>query len=102
MALKRKRKAKSSTLMTGAPTTAAQASGSSQAGPSLHGHPAHGHTSSIRQAEVSSLSIAGYGGQSLEVAGGLATHGTDDFSIQGSWNKFLDKICFPCGHYKDD
>ena len=103
MALKRKRKAKSSTVMTGAPTTAA--SGSSQAGPSSHGHPAHGHTSLIGQAGISPQSIAGYGGQSLQVAGGLPTYSMDSFSdsdsIHGSWNRFLDKICFPCGHYED-
>jgi WD40 repeat protein len=25
-----------------------------------------------------------------------------DWSIQGSWNKSLDKICFSCGHYYED
>ena len=92
--------------MTGAPTTAAQASGSLQTGPSLHGHPGQGHTSSLGQAGVSSQSIAGCGGQSLQVAGGLPTCSMDNFSdsdsIQGSWNRFLDKICFPCGHYEVD
>ena len=106
MALKRKRKAKSSALMTSAPTTAAQASGLLQTGPSSHGYPGHGHTSSLGQAQVSSQSIAGYGGQHLQVAGGLLTYSMDNFSdsdsVQGSWNKFLDKICFPCGHYEDD
>ena len=105
MALKRKRKAKPLALMTGAPTTAAQTSGSSQACPSSHGHPAHGHTASLEQAGVSSQSTAGYGGQSLQVAGGLTSYCTDDFSdsdsIQGSWNRLLDKICFPSGHYED-
>ena len=61
MALKRKRKAKSSALMTGAPTTTAQASGSLQVGPSSYSHPAHGHTSSLGQAGVSLQSIVGYG-----------------------------------------
>ena len=102
MAWKRKRKAKSSTLMNVAPTTAAQASGSSQAGPSSHGHPAHEHTSLLGQAGVSSQSSAEYGGQSVQ---GLTTYCKDDLSdsdsIQGSWNRFLDKICYPCGHYKD-
>ena len=59
MAWKQKPKTKSSVLMTGAPTTAAQASGSSQACPSSHGRPAHGHTSSLGQEGVSSQSIAG-------------------------------------------
>ena len=105
MALKRNRKAKSSTLTTGAPTTAAQASGSSQAGPSSHGHPELGHPSSLGQAGVSSQSIPVHGGQSLPVAGDPTTyhsdHVSDSDSIQGSWNMFLDKICFPCGHYED-
>ena len=105
MALKRKRKAKSSTLTTGAPTTAAQASDSSQAGPSSHGHPEHGHTSSLGQAGISSQCIPVHGGQSLQVAGDCTTYHSDDISdsdsIQGSWNKFLDKIYFPCGHYED-
>ena len=74
MALKRKHKAKSSTLTTGAPTTAAHASGSSQAGPSSHGHPEHGHTSSLGQAGVSSQSIPVHGGQSLQVAGDPTTY----------------------------
>jgi len=59
VAWKQKPKTKPSVLMTGAPTTAAQASGSSQAGPSSHGRPAHGHTSSLGQDGVSSQSIAG-------------------------------------------
>ena len=104
MAWKRKPKAKSSTLMTVAPTPATQASGSSHAGPSSHGHAAHGHTSWLGQAGVSSQSSAGYEGQSVPSAGGLTTYMdnlSDSDSIQGSWNRFLDKICFPCGHYED-
>ncbi|KAG1720330.1 WD40-repeat-containing domain protein [Suillus lakei] len=30
-----------------------------------------------------------------------AVHDADSDSIQGSCNKFLDKICFPCGHHED-
>ena len=105
MAWKRKPKAKSSTPMTVAPTPPTQASGSSQLGSSSHGHAAHGHISSLGQAGLSSQSIAGYGCQSVQVAGGLTTYCMDDLSdsdsIQGSWNRFLDKICFPCGHYED-
>ena len=80
MAWKRKPKAKSSTVMTVAPTPATQASGLSQFASSSHGHAAHGHTSSLGQAGVSSQSSAGYGGQSVQAAGGPATYCMDDLS----------------------
>jgi hypothetical protein len=100
---------KSLPLTTGASTTAAPigASGSSQAGASSHGDPALAHAHS--QAQLGSLSqaIAGCGGQSSQASGGLTTYPTNNFShsdsgIDGTFNKFLDKICFPCGHFYED
>jgi hypothetical protein len=93
--------------MTGAFTTAAPASGSSQAGASSHGDPALTHAPSQAQLESLSQSIAGHGCQSSEASGGLATYHTNNFShsdssIEGPFNKFLDRICFPCGHFYED
>jgi hypothetical protein len=34
----------------------------------------------------------------------LITTDNDSYSdddIEGSWYKFLDRICYPCGHYED-
>jgi hypothetical protein len=54
-----------------------------------------------------SQSVAGHGGQSSQGSGGLATYHTNvfshsDSSIEGAFNKFLDRICFPCGHFYGD
>jgi hypothetical protein len=93
--------------MTGAFTTAAPASGSSQAGASSHGDPALAHAHSHAQLGSFSQSIAGYGGQSSQAPGGLTTYHTNNFSrsdssIEGTFNKFLDRVCFPCGHFYED
>ncbi|KAG1742257.1 WD40-repeat-containing domain protein [Suillus paluster] len=90
VALTRKRKAKS-LAATFAPATAA--------------HPA--------QAGSSSQGMAGHGTQYLHATGGplpqaspshfVTSHNSDSrSSIEGSCNRFLDKICFPCGHFHDD
>ncbi|KAJ8589251.1 hypothetical protein M405DRAFT_818330 [Rhizopogon salebrosus TDB-379] len=105
VAYKRKDKTKSLTLTTGASTTA-HASGSSQAGTSSHGNPALVHASSQAQIGPLSQSIAGHG-QSSHASGGLVTYHTNNFShsdssIEGTLNKFLDRICFPCGHFHED
>ncbi|KAJ8580184.1 hypothetical protein M405DRAFT_834791 [Rhizopogon salebrosus TDB-379] len=107
VAYKRKDKTKSLTLTTGASTTVAHASGSSQAGTSLHDDPALAHASSQAPIWLSSQSIAGHGGQSSQASGALTTYHTNDFShsdlsIDGTLNKFLDRICFPCGHSYED
>lgn len=98
----------------------AVASISSQAGPS-RGSTTEACTSSQaipRQSESSSQSISQYGNQISHAPGDLSPHtfpprfvttnhtdGADSdsgSSIQGSCNKFLDKICFPRGHYHND
>ncbi|OAX37797.1 hypothetical protein K503DRAFT_209505 [Rhizopogon vinicolor AM-OR11-026] len=122
VAYKRKRKTKIRASTTGAPATAGHASGTSQAGTSPQGDPAKVHTASqtvTGQAGPSSQSVVGHRGQYSHVAGGpsgqtsqsslphnATTSDTDDdsdsdSSIKGAWNKFLDKICFPRGHYYD-
>jgi hypothetical protein len=93
--------------MTGAFTTAAPASGSSQAGAFSNGDPALTHAPSQAQLGSLSQSIARYGGQSSQASGGLATYHTNNFShsdlsIEGPFNKFLDRTCFPCGHFYED
>ncbi|KAJ8589244.1 hypothetical protein M405DRAFT_818314 [Rhizopogon salebrosus TDB-379] len=105
VAYKRKDKIKSLTLMTGTFATVAPASGSSQAGASSHGDPALAHAPS--QAQLGSLSQSIAGGQSSQASGGLTTYYTNNFSysdssIDGIFNKFLDRICFPCGHFYED
>ncbi|KAJ8582133.1 WD40 repeat-like protein [Rhizopogon salebrosus TDB-379] len=104
VAYRPKDKTKSMALTTGASTTAAPTSGSSQAGTSSHGDPALAHASSQTHTGLLSQSVAGHGGQSSQASGGLATYYTNDFShsdssIEGAFNKFLDRICFPCGHF---
>ncbi|OAX35019.1 hypothetical protein K503DRAFT_858867 [Rhizopogon vinicolor AM-OR11-026] len=122
VAYKRKPKTKTRALTTGAPATAGHASGTSQADASVQGGPVMMHTSSqtiTGQEGLSSQSVAGHGSQHSHVAGGSAAqasqsssphHATaydtnndsdSDSSIEGACNKFLDKICFPCGHYYD-
>ncbi|KAJ8582713.1 WD40 repeat-like protein [Rhizopogon salebrosus TDB-379] len=107
VAYKRKDKTKSLPLTTGTSTTAAHAGGSPQAGTSSHGDPALAHASSQAHAGLLSQSVAGHGGQSSQASGNLATYHTNDFShsdssIDGAFNKFLDRICFPCGHFYED
>ncbi|KAJ8582720.1 WD40 repeat-like protein [Rhizopogon salebrosus TDB-379] len=104
---KHKDKTKSLTLTTGTSTTAAHASGSSQAGTSSHGDPALVHASSQAQIGPLSQSIARHGGQFSQASGSLTTYHMNNFShsdssIEGTLNKFLDRICFPCGHFYED
>ncbi|OAX31599.1 WD40 repeat-like protein [Rhizopogon vinicolor AM-OR11-026] len=108
VAFKRKRKAKSPTLQTDALTTTTYARGSSQV-----------HASSQAVTAPSFQSVTGLDGQLSQPSGDLTSHvsqssppntttndidddSDSDSIIQGSWNKFLDKICFPCGHYHED
>ncbi|KAG1768469.1 hypothetical protein EDD22DRAFT_231338 [Suillus occidentalis] len=98
----------------------AVASNLSQAGPS-RGSTTQACTSSQaipRQSESSSQSISQHGNQISHAPGDLSLHtspprfvttnhtdGADSdsgSSIQGSCNKFLDKIYFPRGHYHND
>ncbi|KAG0700609.1 WD40-repeat-containing domain protein [Suillus ampliporus] len=123
VAMKRVRKTKPSTAMSGTlPAVAAHANGSSQSGitPSPDGPlPVQpGTPFQVVSGQGGSLSpgTAAHASQSLQIAAGPSSHAfpshfvtyhTDhdsdsDSSIQGSCNKFLDKICFPRGHYHDD
>ncbi|OAX35117.1 hypothetical protein K503DRAFT_773817, partial [Rhizopogon vinicolor AM-OR11-026] len=106
---------------TSASTTAILVSGSSPVGTPSRGGSSQVPTSShtvTGQPRPSSQSIAEHGGQHLPAAGGLSAHapqssssryvttydadnGSDSDSIQGEWNKFLVKICYPCGRYDD-
>jgi hypothetical protein len=46
---------------------------------------------------------AGLSSQCLAVYGGLTDDDSySDPSVQGPWNKLLDNICFPCGHYYEE
>ena len=102
--------------MTGVPAPAGHARGTSQAGVSPHADPAKVHTASQtvnRQAGPSSQFVVGHGGQHPHIAASQSTlphnattsdtndDSDSDSGIEGAWNKFLDKICFPCGHYYD-
>lgn len=95
---------KSSAFMTGA--TTAYASSSSQAVPTLHDGHVRVNTSSC--AFPAPQGMIEHGGQYSHVAGRLANYCTNDddshsdASIRGSWHKFLDKLCFPCGHYYEE
>jgi hypothetical protein len=72
--------------------TATHASGSSQLGPSSNSDAAHTHTLSQGQSALSS-----------QVAESYTSDDSDsDSSIEGSWNKFFEKICFPCGRNYED
>jgi len=71
------------------------ASGSSQAGASLQEGPA--------QAATSSQPAGGSLSHIVETHDASDDSDSDsDSSIQGSWNKFLVKLCFPRGRYHDD
>ncbi|KAG1732386.1 WD40-repeat-containing domain protein [Suillus paluster] len=79
--------------------TATHASSSSQAGPSSQ-------VVSV-QAISSSQGITVHGAQHPQDTAGSSSHASpshvdSDSSIEGSCNRFLDRICFPCGHYHDD
>ncbi|KAG1728503.1 WD40-repeat-containing domain protein [Suillus paluster] len=128
VAMKRVRKTKASAATSGATPAAEHASTSSQAGPSsqvVFATATHASSSSQAgpssqvvsvQAISSSQGIAVHGAQHSQGTAGSSSHGSpsrfvtyhtehgsdSDSSIEGSCNRFLDRICFPRGHYHDD
>ncbi|OAX33841.1 hypothetical protein K503DRAFT_775168, partial [Rhizopogon vinicolor AM-OR11-026] len=89
-------------LTTSASTTAELVSGSLPAGTPSQGGSA--------QAPTSSHAVTGQPGLSAHVSQSSSSHyvttynaddDSDSDSIQGEWNKFLVKICYPCGRYDD-
>ncbi|KAG1719329.1 hypothetical protein EDB19DRAFT_1785621 [Suillus lakei] len=120
IAWKPKLKTKSPAVTSGTHATAVQASASSQAGPSSQVGPAQTGTSSQAVSGQPGLSLhtmAGHTGRYSQATGGPSshaspshitttyhTHYTSDSrsTIEGSCMRFLDKICFPCGHYYND
>ncbi|KAG1718617.1 WD40-repeat-containing domain protein [Suillus paluster] len=126
VAMKRVRKTKASAATSGA-TAAEHVSTSLQAGPSsqvVFATATHASSSSQAgpssqvvsvQAVSSSQGIAVHGAQHSQGTAGSShaspsrfvtyhtEHGSDsDSTIEGSCNRFLDRICFPRGHYHDD
>ncbi|KAG1735239.1 hypothetical protein EDB19DRAFT_1830356 [Suillus lakei] len=114
VALTSKRKAKSSAVMCSAPLAAVHKYGSSQPAPSSLVDPAQAGTllqASSGQGGSSSLGTAAQGTPHLQAVGAhtlpscfvttyRTNHDSDSrSSIEGPCNRFLDKICFPCGHY---
>ncbi|KAG2121088.1 WD40-repeat-containing domain protein [Suillus clintonianus] len=110
-----KPKTKSSVAMHSAPLTASHARGSLPGGPSSHVSPVQLGMSlqtTSRQGRPSpvivghrthySQAVGGHASPSHFVTTYHASRDSDSDSIQGSCNKFLDKICFPCGHYHED
>ncbi|KAG2749289.1 hypothetical protein P692DRAFT_20474646 [Suillus brevipes Sb2] len=92
----------------------AQPCPSSQAGSA---QPSTSSMVSVTQARPSSYAMVGHAVQYSQAASGssshiptprpIATAHTDYYadsssSINGSCNRFLDRICFPCGHYHED
>ncbi|KAG0693236.1 hypothetical protein DFH29DRAFT_1073343 [Suillus ampliporus] len=120
VALTPKWKKRSSTVTYSVPLAAAHASGSSPAGPSLQGSPGQSGTSlqaASGQGGSSSPAIVGHVTRPLRITEGPSSHASPSHfvtsyhtshdsdsrsSIEGSFNRFLDKICFPCGHFHDD
>jgi hypothetical protein len=113
VAYRRRRRSTSSTVTTGTPTTIGHTNGS-QSGLSPHGGPAYVHTTpQVMSGQAGSWPLSMHGGQRMQAIEGypsqtygqhLITTDNDSYSddgIEGSWHKFLDKICFPCGHYED-
>ncbi|KAG1720325.1 hypothetical protein EDB19DRAFT_577848 [Suillus lakei] len=116
--MKRIHKKRSLVVTSGAPLAAA--SGLSHAGPTSRGSTTHARTSSQAvpgHPGPSSQGISRHGDHFSQAPEGLSSHTSpshfvtayhtnydsdSDSSIQGSCNKFLDKICFPRGHYHRD
>jgi len=65
-----------------------------------HGNPAHPPTSSQGQAGPSSQPVARHGGHPLQVNDARYTDNDSysDTSTHGPFLRFIDKMCFPCGH----
>ncbi|KAG1735214.1 hypothetical protein EDB19DRAFT_1830335 [Suillus lakei] len=128
VAMKQVRKTKSSAATSGVPPAAAHASTSSsqpglssqvvsvQAGPSSHAMAVNVAQSSQATGGPSSHAVAVNVGQFSQATGGPSPMSPSHFvtnyytnydsdsrsSIEGSCNRFLDRICFPFGHYHED
>ncbi|KAG2123814.1 WD40-repeat-containing domain protein [Suillus clintonianus] len=109
VAMKRVRKTELPTVTCSAPLPATHPSASSQPGLSLQ-------VVSV-QAGPSSQAMVGNSAQTLRAVGGSSSHASPSHfvtnyhtnhdsdsrsSIEGSCNRFLDRICFPRGHYYKD
>ncbi|OAX30994.1 hypothetical protein K503DRAFT_777897 [Rhizopogon vinicolor AM-OR11-026] len=97
-----KRKKNSPALTTNACTTAGLVNDSSPAGT-----PSQGGSAPV---PISSHKVTGRPGLSAHAPQSSSSHyvtthdaddGSDSDSIQGEWNNFLVKICYPCGRYHD-
>ncbi|KAG1728008.1 hypothetical protein EDB19DRAFT_1748560 [Suillus lakei] len=120
VALTPKKKKKSLVVPSSAPLVVPHASGSSQQGPSSQSVSVQANTSSqvvSGQPGPSSLAVVGHGVQYSQATGGSLSHASPSHlvatyhtnhdsdsrsSIEGSFNRFLDRICFPCGHFHKD
>lgn len=123
--MKRKRKTKLPEATCNIPLVAQNTSGSSPAGQlsqALGAPPAAAHfggSLSLHtvpvQAGISSHAVGGNGSPIVSAIGGLhaspshfvtnyhTSHDSDSrSSVEGSCNRFLDRICFPRGHYHED
>ncbi|KAG0700620.1 WD40-repeat-containing domain protein [Suillus ampliporus] len=110
--MKRVHKTKTMATTSGALPAAAHASCSSQAGPSSQTVSVQAGTSSC---VVSGQTVAGHASRYSQATAGPSSHASpsrfvtyhtdhdsdSNSSIHGTCNKFLDKICFPRGHYHD-
>ncbi|KAG1735215.1 hypothetical protein EDB19DRAFT_1725014 [Suillus lakei] len=99
------------------PLVVLHASGSSQPGPSSQTASVQAITSSqlvSGQPGSSSPAVVGHGVHYSQPIGGSPSHASPSHfvttyhtnhdsdsrsSIEGSFNRFLDRICFPCGHF---
>lgn len=92
----KKHKTKLSAVTSGTPVAPVHASSLSQAGPSSQVGPAQTGT-------ASSQIVTGQSGPSSHAMTGHSNYSSDSHSIiEGSCMRFLDKICFPRGHYYQD
>ncbi|KAG1735218.1 hypothetical protein EDB19DRAFT_1725070 [Suillus lakei] len=117
VALTPKKKTKSLAVPCSVPLVVSHASGSSQPGPSSQTASVQAITSSqlvSGQPGPSSLAVVGHGVPYSQAVGGSSSHASPSHfvttyhtnhdsdsrsSIKGSFNRFLDRICFPCGHF---
>ncbi|KAG1727181.1 WD40-repeat-containing domain protein [Suillus paluster] len=114
VAMKRVRKTKPLETTSGALPAAAHASCSSKGGTTPSQDVPVQPGTSIQAASGQGVpSLQGINGHGAQAAAGPSSHASpshfvtyhdsdSDSSIQGDCNKFLDKICFPRGHYHDD
>ncbi|KAG1728481.1 WD40-repeat-containing domain protein [Suillus paluster] len=118
VAFTRKKKTKSLAAMSGAPLAAPHVTGLSQVAPQgSSAQPDMSLQPMSEQPGPLSYIMVRDEAQYLPATGGLSPqespshfvtayhtiHNSDSrSSIEGSCNRFLDKICFPCGHYHED